>query len=33
MQLLQRAPRTSFDFYIKNTDNILYNVPVTGLVV
>ena len=24
--------RTSFDFYIKNTDNILYNVPVTGLV-
>lgn len=24
--------RASFDFYIKNTDNILYNVPVTGLV-
>ncbi|MCM1029436.1 MAG: TonB-dependent receptor [Pseudoflavonifractor sp.] len=24
--------RSSFDFYIKNTDNILYNVPVTGLV-
>lgn len=24
--------RTSFDFYIKNTDNILYSVPVTGLV-
>lgn len=24
--------RSSFDFYIKNTDNILYSVPVTGLV-
>lgn len=24
--------RASFDFYIKNTDNVLYSVPVTGLV-
>lgn len=24
--------RSSFDFYIKNTDNVLYAVPVTGLV-
>lgn len=30
--LFSERLRASFDFYIKNTDNILYNVPVTGLV-
>lgn len=30
--LFNERLRVNFDYYIKNTDNILYNVPVTGLV-
>lgn len=29
--MFQSRLRLTFDYYIKNTDNILYNVPVTGL--